>query len=68
MTCIYCGEIYTPQEVKELKRMGEEFANGDNGFICPDCWNRINNRPVEEQVMELIRKGDLHGSKILHGK
>lgn len=65
MTCIYCGEIYSPQEVKELKHEGKEYALGDNGFICPDCWNSINKRPVEEQVMELLRKGELHGAKVL---
>ena len=67
MTCIYCGEIYTPQEVKELKQRGEEYALGDNGFICPDCWDSINRRPVEDQVMDLLKKGELHGRTVLQG-
>ena len=47
--------------------MGEEYALGDNGFICPDCWDSINRRPVEDQVMDLLKKGELHGRKVLQG-
>ena len=67
MTCIYCGEIYTPQEVKDLKQAGEEYVLGDNGFICPQCWESINRRPVEDQVMDLLKKGELHGRTVLQG-
>lgn len=60
MTCIYCGEIYSPQDIKELKEMGEDFYLDDKGFICPDCLDTINHKTAEEQVMELLGIGGEH--------
>lgn len=60
MTCIYCGEIYSPQDIKELKEMGEDFYLDDKGFICPDCLDTINKKPTEEQVRELLGIGGNH--------
>lgn len=51
MTCIYCGEIYSPQELKET---GKSYEAGDNGFVCPICLEAINKKPAEEQVKELL--------------
>lgn len=54
MTCIYCGEIYSPRELKELKQTGEDYYLGDDGFICPDCLDRISVQPAEDQLKKLL--------------
>ena len=56
VTCIYCGEIYSPQELKETAK---DYDLSDKGFICPLCLSTINRKTVEEQVKELLRIGGL---------
>ena len=64
MTCIYCGEIYSPRAVKELQATGEELYVGNDGFICPDCLATINRKTVDEQVKELLGIGGTSGKAL----
>ena len=57
MTCIYCGEIYSPQELKETTK---KYDLSDKGFICPICLETINKTPTEDQVRELLGIGGKH--------
>ena len=57
MTCIYCGEIYSPQELKETDK---EYDLSDKGFVCPLCLSTINGKSAEEQVKELLGIGGEH--------
>lgn len=64
MTCIYCGEIYSPRAVKELEASGEDFYLGDKGFICPVCLETINRKTTEDQVKELLGLGGALGEAL----
>lgn len=37
MRCRFCNEIYTPDEVAELREMHEEYWSDGASFICPGC-------------------------------
>ena len=54
MRCRFCNEIYTPDEVAELREMPEEFWWDGASFICPGCWDDLQRKTPEAQVRSLL--------------
>lgn len=48
--CLLCGEHYTTNDIKELRDMGEKYYCEDGCFFCPDCWDKYQQMPVEQQI------------------
>ena len=50
--CVFCGQIYTDEELKELKGAGE--PTGMNPFLCPDCFDDFQKMNLEDQMIFLM--------------
>ncbi len=51
--CTRCGEVYTKEELKELREMGE--AVNMNPFLCPDCFDDFSRLALENRFDELMK-------------
>ena len=60
MRCRFCKEIYTPDEVAELREMHEEYWSDGASFICPGCWDDLQRKTVigvgKILLIECLRK------------
>ena len=54
MRCRFCNEIYTPDEVAELREMHEEYWSDGASFICPGCWDDLQRKTPAAQVRSLL--------------
>ena len=45
--CTKCGDRFTGEEISELRAEHEEFSQ--HPFICPDCYDRLNRKDLEDQ-------------------
>ena len=45
----FCGQIYTDEELKELKEASEPI--GMNPFLCPDCFDDFQKMSLEDQMI-----------------
>ena len=52
--CRFCGDIFTKDDLKELRETGERYHLDGGGFICPDCYDNLRGRPLEEQAEVLL--------------
>lgn len=50
--CAKCGEIYTDEDISELSRI-EPFSL--DPFICPDCYDNLNRKDLEDQFNDLMK-------------
>lgn len=57
MECLICKEIYTTDDVQELKEMHEEFYQDKKCFICPDCWDDFLRKDPNDRVKILMKAG-----------
>ena len=48
--CAYCGDIFTPDDLAELKEMGEDFHFEHGCFLCPDCYSHYSSLDLEDQL------------------
>lgn len=54
MKCVKCGEDFSKEDIRDLKDMGEEFHT--HPFICPDCWDNLQGKDLEDQFKELMEE------------
>lgn len=54
-TCTVCGDQFLGEEVSEWRAEQEPFSL--HPFICPDCYDRLNRKDLEDQFEELMKKG-----------
>ena len=54
--CTYCGDKYSGEAISEMRTEHEEFSL--HPFICPDCYDRLNRKDLEDQFDELMRVGE----------
>ena len=47
MKCVKCGEVFTPDEIREWKECGDAYSR--QPFMCPDCYDRFQRMDLEEQ-------------------
>lgn len=55
MKCVKCGEVFTPDEIREWKECGDAYSR--QPFMCPDCYDRFQRMDLEEQFNDLIGGG-----------
>lgn len=53
--CLFCGDTYTNDEIRELKEMGEKMWKTEKEFVCPDCYDDLRRLPLEEQAKALLQ-------------
>jgi len=58
MKCLFCEDTYTPQDLAELKEMGESYHLESKQFVCPDCYDDLRRLPLEEQLKALLQGSD----------
>ncbi len=49
MKCKFCGEVFTNDDIQEMREAGKDFWLDDNTFICPDCYDSFSRFSLEEQ-------------------
>lgn len=50
--CTVCGDRFLGEEISEWRAEHEEFSL--HPFICPDCWDRLHHKDLEDQFEELM--------------
>lgn len=53
-TCQICGDRFTGEEVSEWRADHEAFQ--DRPLICPDCWDTLQHKDLEDRFEELMRR------------
>lgn len=53
--CTKCGDVFSADEIEEFKEEHEEFSK--DPFICPDCYDRLVHKDLEDQFKELMQEG-----------
>lgn len=50
--CTRCGWKISGEEISEWKQEHEEFS--EHPLICPDCWDNLHRKDLEDQFEELM--------------
>lgn len=50
--CTMCGDRFLSEEVSEWRTEHEQFSL--HPFICPDCYDRLQHKDLEDQFEELM--------------
>lgn len=50
--CTRCGWKISGEEISEWKQEHEEFS--EHPLICPDCWDNLQHKDLEDQFEELM--------------
>lgn len=53
-TCTVCGDSFLGEEISEWRADNEDFSL--RPFICPDCYDRLRRKDLEDQFDELMRE------------
>lgn len=51
-TCTVCGDRFLGEEISEWRTDNEDFSL--RPFICPDCYDRLRRKELEDQFDELM--------------
>ena len=55
MTCTVCNERFMGEEVSEWRTEKEQFSM--HPFICPDCYDNLQRKDLEDQFSVLMKPG-----------
>ena len=55
-TCTVCGDRFLGEEVSEWRSDHEQFSL--HPFICPDCYDRLQRKDLEDQFEQLMEESD----------
>ena len=61
--CSQCGEVFTWQDLRDFRHMGEQYFKSGDEFMCPDCYADFNGLDLEDQVDVLLGKAKLFGDE-----
>lgn len=50
--CVKCGDRITGEEISEWRAEHENFSM--HPLICPDCWDNLQKKDLEDQVKEVL--------------
>ncbi|GHU35452.1 hypothetical protein FACS1894105_04210 [Clostridia bacterium] len=50
MKCLFCEEIYSDIDIKDMNEMNDAFYMDKDMFICPDCFDDFNRLDAEQQI------------------
>ena len=50
--CTMCGDKISGEEISEWRAEHEEFSM--HPLICPDCWDNLQHKDLEDQFEELM--------------
>lgn len=53
-TCRFCGDVFTNEDLREFREMGEAYFRGEALFVCPDCYDAFSRLPLEDQAKEAM--------------
>ena len=53
-TCTVCGDRFLGEEISEWRTDNEDFSL--RPFICPDGYDRLRRKDLEDQFDELMRE------------
>ena len=53
-TCTVCGGSFLGEKISEWRTDNEDFSL--RPFICPDCYDRLRRKDLEDQFAELMRE------------
>ena len=48
--CKHCGEFFCPSD-ESVDLISEGYISSDNVNICDDCWEMINQQPIDFSEM-----------------
>ena len=54
--CTICGDRVLGEEISEWRSEHEAFSL--HPLICPDCYDRLNRKDLEDQFDELMKVGE----------
>lgn len=54
-TCFRCKEVYTEDDLEELREMGERYYKRYGYFMCPDCYDDYRRLPRAEKASIIER-------------
>ena len=54
--CMFCGDEFTGEDLDELKEMGETYFKTKTEFACPDCYDDLNQLPLEDRLQAVLEK------------
>lgn len=52
--CRDCGAKFTLADLADFRDMGESYYHGRTVFICPDCYDFLARKDLEDQFSALI--------------
>ena len=57
-TCFRCKEVYTEDDLEELREMDERYYKRYGHFMCPDCYDDYRRLPLAEKasIVERLRR------------
>ena len=54
--CSVCGDKFLGEEISEWRSEHEPFSM--NPFICPDCYDNLQSKDLEDQFTELMEMNE----------
>ena len=54
--CTICGDRVLGEEISEWRSEHEAFSL--HPLICPDCYDRLNRKDLDDQFDELMKVGE----------
>ncbi len=54
--CRMCGEEYDADDIRDLKDMHENFYQLGDTFICPDCWDNLQHKELDDFLDIMMKK------------
>lgn len=54
--CDRCEHVFDEQGLTDFKNMGETYWISGSHFLCPDCWDDLGRRPIEDIFNEKVKR------------